>query len=55
MLVAHKTMVNERHVLHGDLSPNNIIIHEGKGYFIDFDHAKVVQRGIAVEKHGIVS
>ncbi|KAG2744755.1 hypothetical protein P692DRAFT_20650377, partial [Suillus brevipes Sb2] len=26
--------------LHGDLSPNNIIIFEGKGFFIDFDHAK---------------
>jgi serine/threonine-protein kinase RIO1 len=48
-------MVSERHVLHGDLSPNNIIIHEGKGYFIDFDHAKVLQRGTAVEKRGIVS
>ncbi|KAG2123734.1 hypothetical protein DEU56DRAFT_759947 [Suillus clintonianus] len=30
-------------VLHGDLSPNNLIIHEGKGYFIDFDHAKFIQ------------
>jgi serine/threonine-protein kinase RIO1 len=26
-------------VLHGDLSPNNLIIYDGKGYFIDFDHA----------------
>ncbi|KAG1896301.1 uncharacterized protein F5891DRAFT_1193326 [Suillus fuscotomentosus] len=39
LIVAHKAMVG-RHVLHGDLSPNNVIIYEGKGYFIDFDHAK---------------
>ncbi|KAG2751365.1 hypothetical protein P692DRAFT_20727334, partial [Suillus brevipes Sb2] len=26
--------------LHGDLSPNNFVIHEGIGYFIDFDHAE---------------
>ncbi|KAG1784437.1 uncharacterized protein HD556DRAFT_1451773 [Suillus plorans] len=39
LVVAHKAMVGRR-VLHGDLSPNNIIIYEGKGYFIDFDHAK---------------
>ncbi|KAG1848321.1 hypothetical protein DFJ58DRAFT_842963 [Suillus subalutaceus] len=43
MPVAHKTLTFEREVLHGDLSPNNLIIHEGKGYFIDFDHAKFVQ------------
>ncbi|KAG1829056.1 hypothetical protein DFJ58DRAFT_737484 [Suillus subalutaceus] len=36
---AHKAMVGRR-VLHGDLSPNNAIIYQGKGYFIDFDHAK---------------
>ncbi|KAG1849725.1 hypothetical protein F4604DRAFT_1934743 [Suillus subluteus] len=39
LVIAHKAMVG-RHVLHGDLSPNNIIIYKGKGYFIDFDHAK---------------
>ncbi|KAG1783138.1 hypothetical protein EV702DRAFT_1191576 [Suillus placidus] len=43
LVVAHKTLTFEREVLHGDLSPNNLIIHEGKGYFIDFDHAKFVQ------------
>ncbi|KAG1837090.1 hypothetical protein F4604DRAFT_1692459 [Suillus subluteus] len=44
LVVAHETLVTERHVLHGDLSPNNIIIHEGKGYFIDFDHAKFLNK-----------
>ncbi|KAG1742944.1 hypothetical protein EDD22DRAFT_958877 [Suillus occidentalis] len=39
LVVAHKAMVG-RCVLHGDLSPNNAIIYKGKGYFIDFDHAK---------------
>ncbi|KAG2051088.1 hypothetical protein BDR06DRAFT_1010639 [Suillus hirtellus] len=32
----------ERRVLHGDLSPNNFVIHNGIGYFIDFDHAAVL-------------
>lgn len=32
-----------RRVLHGDLSPNNIIIYKGKGFFIDFDHAKFLR------------
>ncbi|KAG2126454.1 hypothetical protein BD769DRAFT_1388147 [Suillus cothurnatus] len=31
MPVAHKTLMFEQEVLHGDLSPNNIIIYEGKG------------------------
>ncbi|KAG1785034.1 uncharacterized protein HD556DRAFT_1314580 [Suillus plorans] len=44
LVVAHKAMVGRR-VLHGDLSPNNIIIYEGKGYFIDFDHAKFLDTG----------
>ncbi|KAG2111850.1 hypothetical protein BD769DRAFT_1392006 [Suillus cothurnatus] len=39
LVVAHKAMVGRR-VLYGDLSPNNTIIYQGKGYFIDFDHAK---------------
>ncbi|KAG1749026.1 uncharacterized protein EDB91DRAFT_1079130 [Suillus paluster] len=43
LVVAHKTMVTERNVLHGDISPNNIDIHEGKGYLLDFDHAKFVE------------
>ncbi|KAG2737636.1 hypothetical protein P692DRAFT_20646940, partial [Suillus brevipes Sb2] len=33
--------------LHGDLSPNNFIIHEGIGYFIDFDHAGFIEEGKA--------
>ncbi|KIK32105.1 hypothetical protein CY34DRAFT_30616, partial [Suillus luteus UH-Slu-Lm8-n1] len=28
--------------LHGDLSPNNFIIFDGRGYFIDFDHAQII-------------
>ncbi|KAG1857637.1 hypothetical protein C8R48DRAFT_674621 [Suillus tomentosus] len=33
------------HVLHGDLSPNNFVIHDGQGYFIDFDHAGIIAEG----------
>ncbi|KIK33928.1 hypothetical protein CY34DRAFT_18065 [Suillus luteus UH-Slu-Lm8-n1] len=40
-VVAHQAMI-ERRVLHGDLSPNNFVIHDGIGYFIDFDHAAVL-------------
>ncbi|KAG2155764.1 hypothetical protein DEU56DRAFT_906933 [Suillus clintonianus] len=43
-VVAHETMI-QRRVLHGDLSPNNFIIHEGIGYFIDFDHASIIKEG----------
>jgi hypothetical protein len=32
----------EKRVLHGDLSPNNFVIHQGTGYFIDFDHAAIL-------------
>lgn len=32
----------ERRVLHGDLSPNDFILHDGIGYFIDLDHAAVL-------------
>jgi tRNA A-37 threonylcarbamoyl transferase component Bud32 len=32
----------EKNVLHGDLSPNNLIIYEGRGFFIDFDHAQII-------------
>ncbi|KAG2114937.1 kinase-like domain-containing protein [Suillus cothurnatus] len=43
-VVAHKAMIG-RNVLHGDLSPNNLIIHEGRGFFIDFDHAQIIAQG----------
>ncbi|KAG1849024.1 hypothetical protein F4604DRAFT_1935110 [Suillus subluteus] len=42
--IPHETMLTV-HVLHGDLSPNNFIIHKGSGYFIDFDHAQVILPG----------
>ncbi|KAG1864573.1 hypothetical protein C8R48DRAFT_773088 [Suillus tomentosus] len=45
-VVAHRLMV-ERGILHGDLSPNNFIIYEGIGYFIDFDHAGFIEKGKA--------
>jgi serine/threonine-protein kinase RIO1 len=45
-LLAHRLMI-ECGVLHGDLSPNNFIIHEGIGYFIDFDHAGFIEEGKA--------
>jgi RIO-like serine/threonine protein kinase len=48
-------MVTKRHVLHGDLSPNNLIIHDGKGYFIDFDHAKFLKNNAATDSRGTVS
>ncbi|KAG1764326.1 hypothetical protein EDD22DRAFT_845940 [Suillus occidentalis] len=38
---SHKAMV-KRNVLHGDFSPNNFIIFDGCGYFIDFDHAQII-------------
>ncbi|KAG2046081.1 hypothetical protein BDR06DRAFT_1015037 [Suillus hirtellus] len=42
--LAHDLMLG-RHILHGDLSPNNFIIHDGQGYFIDFDHAGIIAEG----------
>jgi tRNA A-37 threonylcarbamoyl transferase component Bud32 len=48
-------MVRDRNVLHGDLSPNNLIIHQGKGYFIDFDHAKFLKDNKALDSRGTVS
>jgi serine/threonine protein kinase len=48
-------MVTQRNVLHGDLGPNNLIIHDGKGYFIDFDHAKFLKNNAAVNSRGTVS
>lgn len=46
-----------RRVLHGDLSPNNAIIYQGKGYFIDFDHAKFLNDDGKADPspHGTVS
>ncbi|KAG1886156.1 hypothetical protein F4604DRAFT_1917860 [Suillus subluteus] len=43
-VIAHRLMV-ECGILHGDLSTNNFIIHEGIGYFIDFDHARFIEEG----------
>ncbi|KAG1843442.1 hypothetical protein F4604DRAFT_1689529 [Suillus subluteus] len=43
-MVAHEAMIKQQ-VLHGDLSPNNFIIHKGIGYFIDFDHASIIKEG----------
>ncbi|KAG2125268.1 hypothetical protein BD769DRAFT_1388543 [Suillus cothurnatus] len=40
-VVALKAMF-EKKVLHRDLSPNNLIIHEGRSFFIDFDHAQII-------------
>ncbi|KAG0709718.1 hypothetical protein DFH29DRAFT_1064956 [Suillus ampliporus] len=44
-VVAHHRMI-ENHVLHGDLSPNNFVIHNGISYFIDFDHASILAEGM---------
>ncbi|KAG0697849.1 hypothetical protein DFH29DRAFT_1003401 [Suillus ampliporus] len=52
LIVAHEAMVTQWNVLHGDLSPNNIIIHDRKGYFIDFDHAKFLKNNAAVDSRG---
>ncbi|KAG1744230.1 kinase-like domain-containing protein [Suillus lakei] len=41
---AHELML-QKNILHGDLSPNNFIIHNGQGYFIDFDHARIIAPG----------
>ncbi|KAG2066823.1 hypothetical protein BDR04DRAFT_1167523 [Suillus decipiens] len=32
----------KRNILHGKLSPNNFIIFDGCGYFINFDHAQII-------------
>ncbi|KAG2336032.1 hypothetical protein BDR05DRAFT_1006233 [Suillus weaverae] len=54
-VVAHKEMVT-KNVLHRDLSPNNLIIHEGQGYFIDFDHTQIIAQGnTSVHSHGTMS
>ncbi|KAG2059956.1 hypothetical protein BDR06DRAFT_967498 [Suillus hirtellus] len=43
ILVAYRMLIIEWKILYEDLSPNNLIIYEGKGYFINFDHAKFIQ------------
>ncbi|KAG1894105.1 uncharacterized protein F5891DRAFT_1195664 [Suillus fuscotomentosus] len=35
----------EKRVLHGDLSPNNFVVYDGIGYFIDFDHTSILAEG----------
>ncbi|KAG1766503.1 hypothetical protein EV702DRAFT_1050671 [Suillus placidus] len=40
----HNAMV-KRNILHGDLSPNNSIIFDGRGYYIDFDHTQIIKEG----------
>ncbi|KAG1768592.1 hypothetical protein EV702DRAFT_1203220 [Suillus placidus] len=52
LVVAHEAMVTQRNILHGDLSPNNIIIYDRKGYFIDFDHAKFLTNRKVVDSRG---
>ncbi|KAG1870494.1 hypothetical protein C8R48DRAFT_670847 [Suillus tomentosus] len=42
-VVAHRLMV-ECGILHGDLSPNNFIIYEGIGYFIDSNNAGFIEK-----------
>lgn len=52
---AHHMMIEKR-VLHGDLSPNNFVVHDGIGYFIDFDHASILDEGTtSTYSHGTVS
>ncbi|KAG1843847.1 hypothetical protein C8R48DRAFT_678596 [Suillus tomentosus] len=43
-VVVHEAMIRQR-VLHRDLSPNNFVIHEGIGYFIDFNHTSIIKEG----------
>jgi hypothetical protein len=46
----------ESWVLHGDFSLNNFIVHEGIGYFINFDHASILAEGTcSTYSHGTVS
>ncbi|KAG1847304.1 hypothetical protein DFJ58DRAFT_730184 [Suillus subalutaceus] len=52
LIIAHEAMVTQQNILHSDLSPNNLIIHDGKGYFIDFDHAKFLKNNAAVNSRG---
>ena len=43
-------------ILHGDLTPNNLIICDGEGYIIDFDHAIIIGLNQAnICTRGIVS
>ncbi|KAG1900142.1 uncharacterized protein F5891DRAFT_980435 [Suillus fuscotomentosus] len=52
LVIAHEAMVTQQNILHSDLSPNNIIIHDRKGYFIDFDHAKFLEKNAVVDSRG---
>lgn len=47
-------MVTQWNIIHGDLSPNNSIIHNRKGYF-NFDHAKFLKNNAVVNSHDTVS
>ncbi|KAG1846725.1 hypothetical protein F4604DRAFT_1936223 [Suillus subluteus] len=51
IVIAHGSMFN-RHVLHGDLSPNNFILCDGQVYFIDFDHARITTHSNSVQLEG---
>ncbi|KAG2046067.1 hypothetical protein BDR06DRAFT_1039775 [Suillus hirtellus] len=52
IVVAHEAMDRDRNVLHEDLSPNNLIIHQGKGYFINFNHTKFLKDNKALDSCG---
>ncbi|KAG2046969.1 hypothetical protein BDR06DRAFT_977088 [Suillus hirtellus] len=43
-VVAHEAMIQQQ-ILHRDLSPNNFVIHEDIGYFINFDHTSIIKEG----------
>lgn len=49
---AHQSMLG-RHILHGDLSPNNLIIYDGRGYYIDFDHAEITEGPKSIRSQGM--
>ncbi|KAG1791198.1 uncharacterized protein HD556DRAFT_1445464 [Suillus plorans] len=51
IVVAHSLML-KCNVLHGDLSPNNFIIYDGQGYFIDFDHAGITTDSNSIRSEG---
>ncbi|KAG1809587.1 uncharacterized protein BJ212DRAFT_1302439 [Suillus subaureus] len=51
-VVTHQMMI-ERRVFHGDLSPNNFVVHDSIGSFIDFDHALILVEGMtSTYSHG---
>jgi len=56
LLLAHSDAMTKVQVLHGDLSANNFILHEGTGYLIDFDHAAILEEGsTSISSFGTVS